>query len=108
VHKLILNSDPLAEVFMKKRILLVEDNQPTMDVIQQELEFLGFEVTVAKHGIEAVEMADSQLPDLIVMDILMPKMDGLEATRRIRKNPRTQAIPILAATAKATPEDREL
>ncbi|MFQ5542121.1 MAG: response regulator [Candidatus Binatia bacterium] len=92
---------------MKTRILLVEDNPATMEVMQQELEILGYDVAVARDGAEAVEMANSELPDLIIMDILMPKMDGSEATAQIRKNPKTQAIPILAATAKALPEDRE-
>ncbi len=92
---------------MKTKILLVEDNPATMEVMQQELEVLGYDVAVAKDGAEAVEMAGSELPDLIIMDMLMPKMDGSEATARIRKNPKTQAIPILAATAKALPEDRD-
>ena len=92
---------------MKKRILLVEDNAATIDVMRQELEFLGYEVTVAENGVEGVEMAISQFPDLIVMDIRMPKMDGLRAAGQIRKNPKTHAIPILAATAKALPGDRE-
>ncbi len=92
---------------MKTKILLVEDNPATMEVMQQELEILGYEVAVARDGAEAVDMANSELPDLIIMDILMPKMDGGEATKQIRKNPKTQAIPVLAATAKALPEDRE-
>ncbi len=92
---------------MKKRILLVEDHPATIDVMRRELEFLSYEVTLARNGIEALEMATSELPDLIVMDIRMPKMDGLEAASRIRKNPKTQAIPILAATVKALPGDRE-
>ncbi len=92
---------------MKTKILLVEDNPATMEVMQQELEVLGYDVAIAKDGAEAVEMAGSELPDLIIMDMLMPKMDGSEATSRIRKNPKTQAIPILAATAKALPEDRD-
>ena len=92
---------------MKRRILLVEDEPATIDLMQQQLEFLGYEVTVAKNGLEAVERATSELPDLIVMDIRMPKMDGLQAASRIRKNPKTQTIPILAATAKALPGDRE-
>ena len=93
---------------MKTKILLVEDNPATMEVMQQELEVLGYDVAIAKDGAEAVEMAGSELPDLIIMDMLMPKMDGSEATSRIRKNPKTQAIPILAATAKALPEDRDI
>jgi len=92
---------------MKIRILLVEDDSATTDVMRQELEFLGYKVTVAKNGIEALEMTTSELPDLIVMDIRMPGMDGLQAASQIRKNPKTQAIPILAATAMALPGDRE-
>jgi len=92
---------------MKQRILLVEDNPGTIDVMRQELEVLGYDVTVAKNGVEAVEMATTLLPDLIVMDIIIPKMDGLQAATRIRQNAKTQHIPILAATAMAMPGDRE-
>ncbi len=91
---------------MKKKILLAEDNAATVDVMQKELEFLGYESMVAKDGKEAVEMAACCLPDLIIMDISLPKMDGLEATSLIRKNPKTESIPILAATAKALPGDK--
>ena len=92
---------------MKKKILLVEDNPATIDVIQKELEFLGYESVVAEDGKEGVEKASSYLPDLIIMDISLPKMDGLEASIAIRKNPKTQTIPILAATARALPGDKE-
>jgi len=92
---------------MKKRILLVEDHPGTIEVMQQELEVLGYEVTLAENGVKAVEMATSESPDLIVMDIIMPKMDGLQAASQIRKNPKTKDIPILAATALARPGDRE-
>jgi CheY-like chemotaxis protein len=92
---------------VKKRILLVEDNPATIDVIQKELEFLGYDSIIAEDGNKAVDMASSQLPDLILMDISLPKMDGLEAAALIRKNPKTQTIPILAATARALPGDRE-
>ncbi len=92
---------------MKKRILLVEDHSGTIEVMQQELEVLGYEVTVAENGVKGVEMATSESPDLIVMDIIMPKMDGLQAASQIRKNPKTKDIPILAATALARPGDRE-
>ena len=64
---------------MKTRILLVEDNPATIEVMQQELELLGYDVVVAKDGVEAVELAATGLPDLIVMDIALPKMDGLQA-----------------------------
>ena len=92
---------------MKKKILLVEDNPDTIDVVQKELEFLGYDTLTADDGGKAVEMAAAHLPDLILMDISLPKMDGLEATALIRKNPKTQSIPVLAATARALPGDRE-
>ena len=92
---------------MKKKILLVEDNPATVDVIQKELEFLGYESIVAEDGKEGVEKATSYLPDLIIMDISLPKLDGLEASSLIRKNPKTKSIPILAATARALPGDKE-
>ena len=92
---------------MKKRILLVEDNPATIDVVQKELEFLGYDPLIADNGEKAIEMAAAELPDLIIMDISLPRMDGLEATAMIRKNPKTESIPILAATARALPGDRE-
>jgi len=92
---------------MKKKILLVEDHPANIDMLRTGLEFLGYAVTVAEDGKEAVEMAASELPDLIVMDILLPTMNGLEAVARIRNNPRTQSIPILAATALAMSGDKE-
>ncbi len=92
---------------MKKRILLVEDDPSTIDVVLLELEFLGYEVMVAKNGVEALEMASTELPDLIVMDIRIPKMNGLQVASEIRNNLKTHAIPILAATVKAMPGDRE-
>lgn len=92
---------------MKKNILLVEDNPVTIDVIVKELEFLGYDCIVAEDGKKAVDMSSSRLPDLIIMDISLPRMDGLEAATLIRNNPKTQSIPILAATARALPGDRE-
>jgi len=92
---------------MKRKILLVEDHPANVEMLTMGLEFLGYAVTVAGDGNEAVEMAASQLPDLIVMDILLPNVNGLEAASRIRINPKTRAIPILAATALAMPGDME-
>ncbi|MEK7335343.1 MAG: response regulator, partial [Candidatus Binatota bacterium] len=88
---------------MKRKILLVEDHPANVEMLTMGLEFLGYAVTVAGDGNEAVEMAASQLPDLIVMDILLPNVNGLEAASRIRSNPKTRVIPILAATALAMP-----
>ena len=92
---------------MKKRVLLAEDHLGTIEVMQQELEVLGYEVVVAQNGLEAVEKAVAESPDVIVMDMLMPKMDGFQAASSIRQNPKTKDIPILAATALARPGDRE-
>lgn len=92
---------------MKRRILLVEDNMATADVMTNELKFLGYDVVAAENGVQAVELAAAELPDLIIMDIALPKMDGLKAASQIRANPNTKAIPVLAATARALPEDRE-
>ncbi len=92
---------------MKNQMLLVEDNQGKVEVLSQELELLGYDVIVAMDGCEGVKKATLQIPDLIIMDIRMPKMDGLTVVSHIRKNPKTSTIPILAATAKALPSDRE-
>lgn len=92
---------------MKKRVLLVEDDLASVDVMQQELVFLGYEVAVAGDGEVALDMATSEPPDLIVMDVRMPRMNGLQAAALMKENPLIQHIPILAATAKALPGDRE-
>jgi two-component system, cell cycle response regulator DivK len=92
---------------MTKKVLLVEDNLSTVDVLEKALQYLGYEVRVAKNGLEAVKMAVSELPDLVVMDIMLPELDGFEATRRLRENPSTRDVPILAATAKTMPGDKE-
>ncbi len=92
---------------MKSLILLVEDNETTRDLVQTQLTFLGYRVTKAKNGAEAVAKAIAELPDLIVMDIQMPVMDGCQAAAQIRKEPKTQSIPILAATAKTMSGDKQ-
>jgi len=92
---------------VKKRVLLVEDDLGMIDLVQIQLELLGYEVIVTIDGLEATEKAASHLPDLIVMDILMPKLDGFQATKLIRQDPKTKNIPILAATALALPGDKE-
>jgi two-component system cell cycle response regulator DivK len=91
----------------KKRVLLVEDNASTIDVVEMELKCLGYEVTIAKDGLEALRLIGERMPDLVIMDIQMPQMNGFEAVRQIRANPAIQNVPILAATAKALKGDRE-
>ena len=92
---------------MRKRILLVEDHPDTSDLIRREWSFGGYDVLIAEDGLQAVGFAAHLLPDAIIMDMMLPKMNGLEATRRIRENPNTASIPILAATAMTKPGDRE-
>ena len=88
-------------------ILLAEDREANILTLLDYLTIKGFEVIVARNGREAVEMTRINLPDLILMDIQMPEMNGLEATRLIRKDPVTAHIPIIALTALAMPGDRE-
>ena len=88
----------MAESGRKKTVLVVEDHPDALDILTNLLEFLGFTVIGAKHGVEGVEKALKEKPELILMDILMPLMDGREATRKIRSNPETHDIPILATT----------
>jgi CheY-like chemotaxis protein len=98
-----LDVAPRVEGRAKKRILVVEDTIDLSDLFHQALD----EVLLATDGEEAVRMAAASLPDLIVMDIVLPKIDGLEAASRIRKNPATRSIPILAVTALAMPGDED-
>jgi CheY-like chemotaxis protein len=93
---------------MKKKILLVEDNPDLRDLVQRQLGLLGYDSVLARDGQEAVRLAESELPDVIIMDLFLPKFDGLEAAARIRKNPNLQSVPIVAATGRAEPGDREL
>lgn len=101
-----MTADLTKDAQPKKRILLVDDHPDIIDVVSMELEVLGYDVTVAKDGLEAVAKATAEPPDLIVMDILMPKMDGLQASAQIRQHPKTRTVPILAATALWRDQDR--
>ena len=82
-----------------KKVLVVEDHPDMLELLVWQMERLGFLVIPAKHGKEGVEKALEEKPHLVLMDIMMPGMDGREATRVLRSNPETQDIPILAATA---------
>jgi CheY-like chemotaxis protein len=91
----------------RSRILLAEDNQANIDVLSDYLQTHGYEVIVARNGGEAVMAAQGERMSLILMDIQMPGMDGLEAIRRLRADPDTQDVPIIALTALAMQGDRE-
>jgi CheY-like chemotaxis protein/nitrogen-specific signal transduction histidine kinase len=102
-------TQPLPPVTRAKRekILLVEDTESVILFINDYLQALGYEVIVARDGFVGVSEAINKHPNLILMDIQMPGMDGFAATREIRDNPAVQAIPIIALTAMAMPGDRE-
>src|SRR5262245_19334625 len=89
------------------KILLVEDNEMNRDMLSRRLSRNGFEVVVAVDGAQAVTMAAAEKPDLILMDMSLPVMDGLEATRHVKAAASTRSIPIIALTANALVEDRE-
>jgi signal transduction histidine kinase/CheY-like chemotaxis protein len=88
-------------------ILLAEDNEANIDAVGEYLRDMGFWVSVARDGMEAVAVAQNIRPDIILMDIQMPRMDGLETTRRLRQNPACQNTPVIALTALAMPGDRQ-
>lgn len=88
-------------------LLLVEDNEDNRIIYSTVLRHLGYQVIEAQDGVEAVQLARSVQPDLILMDISIPRMDGWEATRVLRGDPLTRAIPIIALTAHALADDRE-
>lgn len=89
------------------RILLVEDNEMNRDMLSRRLSRRGFEVLVAENGQSGVELTMSERPDLILMDMSLPIMDGWEATRRIKADPAVAGIPIIALSAHAMASDRE-
>ena len=85
------------------KVLLVEDYPELQYVLQRQLEWMGFSVISATNGKEGVEKAVAEKPDLIMMNSIMPEMDGWEATRVLRANPQTKDIPILASTGMLQP-----
>ncbi len=89
------------------KILLVEDNEMNRDMLCRRLNRRGFEVVAAEDGEKGVEMARSESPDVILMDMSLPVIDGWEATRRIKAGDETREIPIIALTAHAMAGDKE-
>jgi CheY-like chemotaxis protein len=90
------------------RILLVEDNELNRDMLTRRLARRSFEVVTAPDGAEALRQARAIQPDLVLMDVSLPVMDGLQATRALKSDPSTCAIPVIALTAHALAEDRDL
>ena len=89
------------------KILLVEDNEMNRDMLSRRLARKGYEVIMALDGRQAVEMATAANPDLILMDMSLPVIDGWEATRQVKAAPATRGIPVIALTAHAMAGDRE-
>ncbi len=89
------------------KILLVEDNEMNWDMLSRRLRRKGYEVIIATDGEQGVAMARSEAPELILMDMSLPVLDGWEATRQIKAAPETQDIPIIALTAHAMAGDQE-
>ncbi len=89
------------------KILLVEDNEMNRDMLSRRLSRNGFEVVVAVNGQEGVDLAGTERPDIILMDMSLPVLDGWEATRRVKADPATAKIPVIALTAHAMAQDRE-
>jgi len=89
------------------KILLVEDNEMNRDMLSRRLVRGGYDVTIAEDGARGVEMATSDSPDLILMDMSLPVIDGWEATRRIKATPELRKIPVIALTAHAMATDRD-
>jgi len=89
-------------------ILLVEDNEANIETFTSYLSVYEYRIILAKNGEEGVDMAKTHQPDMILMDIQMPVMDGLQATRLIRADPKLATVPIIALTARAMQGDQEL
>jgi CheY-like chemotaxis protein len=89
------------------RILIVEDNEVNRDMLSRRLSRRGYEVICAVDGQQGIDMARDQTPDLILMDMSLPVLDGWEATKRLKADPGTHPIPVIALTAHALMSDRE-
>ena len=88
---------------MADRVLVVDDYEDARELLGIILEHIGFEVLLAANGTEAIESARQNHPDVVVMDLFMPGMDGIEATRRLRADPALRHLPVIAYTARTTP-----
>jgi CheY-like chemotaxis protein len=89
------------------KVLLVEDNEMNRDMLSRRLERRGFEVVIAVDGAEGVALTKSHLPDIVLMDMSLPVMNGWDATRAIKADPQTSKLPVIALTAHSMPGDRE-
>src|SRR5512135_788313 len=91
---------------MPEKLLIVDDDVDTLRLVGLMLQRQGYQIVAANNGHQALIMAQSELPDLILLDIMMPDMDGYEVTRRLKANVSTNSIPIIMFTAKAQVDDK--
>jgi CheY-like chemotaxis protein len=89
------------------RILVVEDNERNLKLVRDVLRFAGYDVLEARSGEQGVALANECTPDLVLMDLQLPNMDGTQALRLLRQSPRTREVPVVAVTAFAMKEDRD-
>jgi DNA-binding response OmpR family regulator len=89
----------MTETASKKRILVVDDTKDVLQVVSRRLQSWGYEALTADSGEEGLRLAEEQVPDLILLDIMMPKLKGREACARLKANPKTQHIPVIFLTA---------
>jgi two-component system cell cycle response regulator DivK len=87
-------------------ILVVEDNVDNQIIMKAWLEHAGYEVLMASDGVKSLSVAQAMLPDIILMDVALPRLDGWDAAERLKAHPSTKSIPIIALTALAPPDDR--
>lgn len=92
---------------MSRKVLIVEDNALNRALLLAVLKTAGYQLLTAEDGQRGIDLACQELPDLILMDIMLPVLNGLEAARRLKNDPRTRQIPILAITAQSGPAERE-
>jgi len=91
---------------MAEKILIVDDDIDTLKLVGMMLEQKGYEIIATSNGKKAIELANSKLPDLILLDVMMPDMDGYAVSRELRANPETEPIPIIMFTAKSQIDDK--
>lgn len=90
-----------------KKILLVDDHRTVLRLLETILRLRGFEVVYARDGLEGIEIARRELPDLIMLDVMMPKLDGFKACRQLKEDPLTRDIPVIFLTARLEETDAE-
>ncbi len=92
---------------MTRKLLIAEDDSASRELLRETLESQGYQVVAAEDGQQALDKIEAEIPDLVLLDIQMPKLDGLAVVRRLRQNPRLSSLPVIAVTAYAMRGDRE-